>query len=151
MLFRSKDMTVFDLYSGTGTISQILAAVAKEVIGVEIIEEAVLAAEENARLNGIGNCRFIAGDVLKVLDEIQEKPDFIVLDPPRDGIHPKALPKILEYGVEKMVYISCKPTSLARDLEMFLEKGYRVEKVCCVDQFCQTVHTETIALLQKSN
>ena len=85
------------------------------------------------------------------MDEIQEKPDFIVLDPPRDGIHPKVLPKILEYGVEKMVYISCKPTSLARDLEMFLEKGYRVEKVCCVDQFCQTVHTETIALLQKSN
>lgn len=145
----TKDMTVFDLYSGTGTISQILAAVAKEVIGVEIVEEAVLAAEENARLNGIGNCRFIAGDVLKVLDEIQEKPDFIVLDPPRDGIHPKALPKILEYGVEKMVYISCKPTSLARDLEMFLEKGYRVEKVCCVDQFCQTVHVETVCLLSK--
>lgn len=143
----TKDMTVFDLYSGTGTISQILAAVAKEVIGVEIVEEAVLAAKENARLNGIGNCRFIAGDVLKVLDEIQEKPDFIVLDPPRDGIHPKALPKILEYGVEKMVYISCKPTSLARDLEMFLEKGYRVEKVCCVDQFCQTVHVETVVLL----
>ena len=143
----TKDMTVFDLYSGTGTISQILAAVAKEVIGVEIVEEAVLAAEENARLNGIGNCRFIAGDVLKVLDGIQEKPDFIVLDPPRDGIHPKALPKILEYGVEKMVYISCKPTSLARDLEMFLEKGYRVEKVCCVDQFCQTVHVETVCLL----
>lgn len=147
----TKDMTVFDLYSGTGTISQILAAVAKEVIGVEIVEEAVLAAEENARLNGIGNCRFIAGDVLKVLDEIQEKPDFIVLDPPRDGIHPKALPKILEYGVEKMVYISCKPTSLARDLEMFLEKGYRVEKVCCVDQFCQTVHVETVCLLSKLN
>lgn len=145
----TKDMTVFDLYSGTGTISQILAAVAKEVIGVEIVEEAVLAAEENARLNGIGNCRFIAGDVLKVLDEIQEKPDFIVLDPPRDGIHSKALPKILEYGVEKMVYISCKPTSLARDLEMFLEKGYRVEKVCCVDQFCQTVHVETVVLLSK--
>lgn len=145
----TKDMTVFDLYSGTGTISQILAAVAKEVIGVEIVEEAVLAAEENARLNGIGNCRFIAGDVLKVLDGIQEKPDFIVLDPPRDGIHPKALPKILEYGVEKMVYISCKPTSLARDLEMFLEKGYRVEKVCCVDQFCQTVHVETVVLLSQ--
>ena len=143
----TKDMTVFDLYSGTGTISQILAAVAKEVIGVEIVEEAVVAAEENAGLNGIENCRFIAGDVLKVLDEIQEKPDFIVLDPPRDGIHPKALPKILEYGVEKMVYISCKPTSLARDLEMFLEKGYRVEKVCCIDQFCQTVHCETVVLL----
>ena len=145
----TKDMTVFDLYSGTGTISQILAAVAKEVIGVEIVEEAVTAAGENAKLNGIENCRFIAGDVLKVLDEIEEKPDFIVLDPPRDGIHPKALPKIIDYGVEQMVYISCKPTSLARDLEMFLARGYRVEKVCCVDQFCQTVHVETVVLLSK--
>lgn len=145
----TKDMTVFDLYSGTGTISQILAAVAKEVIGVEIVEEAVTAAGENAKLNGIENCRFIAGDVLKVLDEIEEKPDFIVLDPPRDGTHPKALPKIIDYGVEQMVYISCKPTSLARDLEMFLARGYRVEKVCCVDQFCQTVHVETVVLLSQ--
>lgn len=143
----TKEMTVFDLYSGTGTISQIMASVAKEVIGVEIVEEAVKAAGENAHLNGIENCRFIAGDVLKVLDDIQEKPDFIVLDPPRDGIHPKALPKIIDYGVDKLVYISCKPTSLARDLEMFLGRGYRVEKVCCVDQFCQTVHVETVVLL----
>ena len=143
----TKDMTVFDLYSGTGTISQILAEVAKEVIGVEIVEEAVEAAKENAALNGITNCRFIAGDVLKVLDQVEEKPDFIVLDPPRDGIHPKALPKIIQYGVDKLVYISCKPTSLARDLEMFLANGYRVEKACCVDQFCQTVHVETVCLL----
>lgn len=145
----TKDMTVFDLYSGTGTISQIIAQVAARVIGVEIIEEAVIAARENARRNNIENCTFIAGDVLKVLDEIQEKPDFIVLDPPRDGIHPKALPKILRYGVENLVYISCKPTSLARDLEVFLANGYRVEKAVCIDQFCQTVHTETIALLVK--
>ena len=145
----TRDMTVFDLYSGTGTISQILAEVAKEVIGVEIVEEAVEAAKENAALNGITNCRFIAGDVLKVLDQVEEKPDFIVLDPPRDGIHPKALPKIIQYGVDKLVYISCKPTSLARDLEMFLANGYRVEKVCCVDQFCQTVHVETVALLTR--
>lgn len=143
----TKEMTVFDLYSGTGTISQIMASVAKEVIGVEIVEEAVKAAGENAHLNGIENCRFIAGDVLKVLDDIQEKPDFIILDPPRDGIHPKALPKIIDYGVDKLVYISCKPTSLARDLEMFLGRGYQVEKVCCVDQFCQTVHVETVVLL----
>ena len=145
----TKDMTVFDLYSGTGTISQILAEVAKEVIGVEIVEEAVEAAKENAELNGISNCSFLAGDVLKVLDEIREKPDFIVLDPPRDGIHPKALPKIIEYGVDKLVYISCKPTSLARDLEMFLAGGYRVVKACCVDQFCQTVHVETVVLMSK--
>lgn len=147
----TKDMTVFDLYSGTGTISQILASVAKKVIGVEIVEEAVEAARENAAENGIGNCEFIAGDVLKVLDEIEEKPDFIVLDPPRDGIHPKALPKILQYGVEHLVYISCKPTSLARDLEMFLANGYRVERCVCVDQFAQTVHVETIVLMQKKN
>ena len=143
----TKDMTVFDLYSGTGTISQILAPVAKEVIGVEIVEEAVEAAKANAALNGIENCHFIAGDVLKVIDEIKEKPDTIVLDPPRDGIHPKALPKIIQYGVDKIVYISCKPSSLARDLEVFLQRGYRVEKCVCVDQFCQTVHVETVVLL----
>lgn len=124
---------------------------AKEVIGVEIVEEAVEAAKKNAQHNGIENCRFIAGDVLKVLDDVPEKPDFIVLDPPRDGIHPKALPMILDYGVERMVYISCKPTSLARDLEMFLARGYRVEKVCCVDQFCQSVHVETVVLIQKEH
>lgn len=145
----TKDMTVFDLYSGTGTIAQILASVAKEVIGVEIVEEAVEAAKENAHMNGLDNCRFIAGDVLKVLDEIPEKPDFIVLDPPREGIHPKALPKIIEYGVDQMVYISCKPTSLARDLEVLIESGYRVEKACCVDMFCSTVHCETVVLLER--
>lgn len=142
-------MEVFDLYSGTGTIAQLLAPVAKEVIGVEIVEEAVKAAEENAALNGLSNCRFIAGDVLKVLDEIPEKPDTIILDPPRDGIHPKALPKILSYGVENIVYISCKPTSLARDLEAFLAAGYRVVRGCCVDQFCETVHVETVCLLSR--
>lgn len=145
------DMTVFDLFSGTGTIAQVLAPVAKQVIGVEIIEEAVEAAKENAAHNGLSNCKFIAGDVFKVLDEIEEKPDVIVLDPPRDGIHPKALPKILDYGVDKIVYISCKVTSLARDLEMIQARGYEVVKSVAVDQFCQTVHVETICLLSKLN
>ena len=143
------DMTVFDLFSGTGTIAQVLAPVAKQVIGVEIIEEAVEAAKENAAHNGLSNCKFIAGDVFKVLDEIEEKPDVIVLDPPRDGIHPKALPKILDYGVDKIVYISCKVTSLARDLEMIQARGYEVVKSVAVDQFCQTVHVETCVLLQR--
>lgn len=146
-----RDMTVFDLFSGTGTISQVLAPVAKQVIGVEIVEEAVYAAKENAERNGLSNCKFIAGDVFQVLDNIEEKPDVIVLDPPRDGIHPKALPKILDYGVERIVYISCKMTSLARDLEMMQMRGYRVEKMCAVDQFCETVHVETIVLIQKKN
>ena len=143
------NMTVYDLFSGTGTIGQVLAPVAKEVIGVEIIEEAVEAAKENAQHNGLSNCRFIAGDVFKVLDEIEENPDVIVLDPPRDGIHPKALPKILDYGVDKIVYISCKITSLARDLEMIQGRGYKVVKAVAVDQFCETVHVETVCLLQK--
>ena len=146
----TKDRVVFDLYSGTGTIAQLAASVADEVIGVEIVEDAVKAARENARLNGLSNCRFIAGDVLKVLDDLTEKPDVIILDPPRDGIHPKALPKILSYGVEHIVYISCKATSLTRDLPSFLEAGYRLEKACCVDQFCQTVHVETVTHLVKS-
>lgn len=143
----TKDKKVFDLYSGTGTIAQLLAPVAKEVIGVEIVEEAVEAARENAALNGLSNCRFIAGDVLKVLDDLTEKPDVIVLDPPRDGIHPKALPKILSYEVDNIVYISCKPTSLARDLPAFLEAGYEIMRTCSVDQFCSTVHVETVCLL----
>ncbi len=145
----TKDKLIFDLYSGTGTIAQILAPVAKKVIGVEIIEEAVEAAKENAKLNGLDNCEFIAGDVLKMLDTIEERPDFIVLDPPRDGIHPKALEKIINYGVDSMVYISCKPTSLARDLVILQEKGYKVEKVIAVDMFPQTVHVETVVLLSK--
>ena len=142
-----RDMTVFDLFSGTGTIAQVLAPVAKEVIGVEIVEEAVEAAKENAKRNGLNNCRFIAGDVFQVLDEIEEKPDVIILDPPRDGIHPKALPKILDYQVDRIVYISCKATSLARDLAMIQERGYEVVKCVAVDQFCQTVHVETVVLL----
>lgn len=144
-----KDKIVFDLYSGTGTIAQLMAPVAKKVIGVEIIEEAVEAAKKNAELNGLHNCEFIAGDVLKVLDTIEEKPDLIILDPPRDGIHPKALTKIIDYGVDRIVYISCKPTSLARDLAVFEASGYKMEKAVAVDMFPGTVHCESIALLQK--
>ena len=143
------DKTVFDLYSGTGTIAQLMAPVAGKVIGVEIVEEAVEAAKKNAAQNGLTNCEFIAGDVLKVLDEVEDKPDMIILDPPRDGIHPKALPKIISYGVERIVYISCKPTSLVRDLEVFLGNGYKVEKAVCVDQFPWTANVETVCLLSK--
>lgn len=145
------DKIVYDLYSGTGTIAQILAPAAKHVIGVEIVEEAVEAAKENAQLNQLDNCDFIAGDVLKVLDSIEEKPDFIVLDPPREGIHPKALEKIIRYGVDRMIYISCKPTSLQRDLEILQAQGYVVERICCVDMFPGTEHVETVVLMSKVN
>lgn len=146
-----KDKVVFDLYSGTGTIAQIIAPVAKKVIGVEIVEEAVEAAKENAAINGLDNCEFIAGDVLKVIDEIDEKPDYIILDPPREGIHPKAIRKIIDYGVENIVYISCKPTSLLQDLAIFETFGYHVERVSNVDMFPGTVHVETIVKLSLKN
>lgn len=140
---------IYDLYSGTGTITQLMSNVAQKVIGVEIVEEAVEAAKENAELNGLHNCEFIAGDVLKVIDNISDKPDFIILDPPRDGINPKALGKIIDYGVKNIVYVSCKPSSLARDLEVFMAHGYEPVKICPIDQFPGTVHVETVCLLSK--
>lgn len=140
---------VFDLYSGTGTIAQLMSKASKKVIGIEIVEEAVVAARENATLNGLNNCEFIAGDVLKAIDLVDEKPDMIILDPPRDGINPKALDKILAFNVDEMLYISCKPTSLARDLEMITQRGYQVVKACAVDQFPGTGHVETVCLLSR--
>lgn len=145
----TKDKVVFDLYSGTGTIAQLAAAVAKRVVGVEIVEEAVKAAGENAALNGLDNCKFLAGDVLRVIDEIEEKPDILILDPPRDGIHPKALPKLIAYGVDRIVYVSCKPTSLARDMAVFNENGYYLEKAAAVDMFPGTANTEVVALIAR--
>ncbi|MBH1939845.1 23S rRNA (uracil(1939)-C(5))-methyltransferase RlmD [Mobilitalea sibirica] len=146
----TKDKNIFDLYSGTGTIAQLLAPVAGKVTGVEIVEEAVEAARDNAAMNGLTNCEFISGDVLKVIDELKEnKPDIIVLDPPREGIHPKALDKIINFGVDRIVYISCKPTSLVRDLELLQARGYKVVKACAVDMFPQTVHVETVVLMSR--
>lgn len=138
---------VFDLYSGTGTIAQVMAPVAKKVIGIEIVEEAVEAARQNAKRNGLDNCVFLAGDVLQMLDKTGETPDVIVLDPPREGVHPKALAKILDYGVERIVYISCKPTSLARDLTVFEQYGYKPVKAQCVDLFPWTRGIETVVQL----
>lgn len=143
----TKDKTIFDLYSGTGTIGQILAPTAKKVIGIEIVEEAVEKANENAKLNNLDNCTFIAGDVLVKIDELNDKPEIIVLDPPREGIHPKAIQKIIDYKPETFIYISCKPTSLVKDLPIFLQNGYKVEKVQCVDMFPMTPHVETIIMM----
>ena len=140
---------VFDLYSGTGTITQVLAESAKKVIGVEIVEEAVEAARENAKLNGIDNVEFIASDVLKVLDDLDKNPDLIVLDPPREGINPRAIEKIIDFDPEKFLYISCNPVTLVRDLGVFKERGYEIEELEIVDQFPKTSHVETIALIQK--
>ena len=140
--------TVFDLYSGTGTIAQLMSNAAENVIGVEIVGEAVRAARENAEFNGIKNCEFLEGDVLKVLDEIKEKPDMIIVDPPRNGINPKALKHIMDYSVQYILYVSCKPESLSRDLEM-LKGSYKVVRACCFDNFPWTENVETLVLLEK--
>lgn len=141
-----KKPIIFDLYCGTGTISLLMAPAAKKVVGVEIVPEAVQAARENAVRNNITNCEFIEGDVLKVLDTLKEKPDLIILDPPRDGIHPKALPKILAYGVPSILYISCKPTSLVRDFPVIKEAGYHPARGVAINQFPRTAQIETLVL-----
>lgn len=139
--------TVFDLYCGTGTITQIVATKAKKVYGIELIPEAIVKAKENAKLNNLDNCHFIAGDVMVEIDKLTDSPDIIVLDPPRDGIHPKALQKIIGFGAKQLLYISCKPTSLTRDLPILEEAGYKLDKFLAVDMFPQTAHVETIVLL----
>lgn len=143
--------TVFDLYCGTGTITQTLALRAKKAIGVEIVEEAVAAARENAKLNGLDNCEFIAGDVLEVLDHLEDKPDVIVVDPPRVGIHPKALEKILSYGVKQIIYISCNPKSLVENLSFAQYYGYKAVSVKAFDNFPNTKHIECVALITNTD
>lgn len=146
-----EDKNVFDLYCGTGTITQALALKAKTVTGVELVSEAVEAAKENAKLNGLDNCSFIAGDVFEVLEKLEQKPDVIVVDPPRVGIQPKALDKILGYGVKQIVYISCNPKSLTDNLMYIQGNGYEVKKIKAFDNFPMTKHTEMVCLLSKLN
>ena len=143
--------TVFDLYCGTGTISQVLALRAKEVFGVEIVEEAVQAAENNAQLNGLSNCHFLCGDVFAVLDGRKERPEVIVVDPPRVGMSLNAVEKIMSYGVPQIVYISCNPKTLAVNLQQFAYGGYRTVYAKPFDNFPGTRHVETVVLLSKLN
>lgn len=145
--FENKE--VFDLYCGTGTITQVLARKAKEVIGIELVEEAVEAAKANAALNGLDNCRFLAGDVFEVLDSLPDKPEVIVVDPPRVGISSNALEKIIGYGVKQIVYISCNPKSLADNLYYMQYYGYEIKSVKPFDNFPGTKHTECVAVLEK--
>ncbi|WP_066498016.1 23S rRNA (uracil(1939)-C(5))-methyltransferase RlmD [Abyssisolibacter fermentans] len=145
----TKDKVIFDLYSGTGTIGQIMAPIAKEVTGIEIVEEAVESANENTKLNNLNNCKFIAGDVLKKIDELKQKPDIIVLDPPRSGIHPKAIKKIINFNCKNIIYVSCNPKALAEDLKVFKDAGYKIDKIKCMDMFPQTVHIECVSKIVK--
>ena len=141
----------FDLFSGTGTITQILAPHVRKAVGVEIVAEAVEAAKENAALNGLSNCEFICGDVFEVLKGYPERPDAVILDPPRDGVSPKALDIIASYGVPHMVYISCKPKSFFRDLELLRGRGYEVSRMCAIDQFPWTKNCELVVKLSKNS
>lgn len=141
------DAVCFDLFSGTGTITQIAAPHVKRAVGVEIVPEAVESARENAAANGLDNCEFICGDVFEVLRGLDEKPDAVILDPPRDGVSPKALDIICSYRVPELVYISCKPQSFFRDLAILRERGYEPARMCAVDQFPWTRNTELIVKL----
>lgn len=140
----------FDLFCGTGTITQVLAKRASEVIGVEIVEEAVEMARTTAEKNGLNNCRFIAGDCFKVLESIDDKPEVIVVDPPRVGISNDALDRIIGYGVDQIVYISCNPKSLANNLYYMQYYGYKVDSVKPFDNFPGTKHCEVVALLSRN-
>lgn len=140
---------IFDLYCGTGTISQLLSKNSEKVFGIEIIDEAMIAAKENSKLNGISNCNFISGDVNKVVEQINTKPDLIVLDPPREGINPKAINKIINFDAKRIIYISCKASSLSKDLKCFIENGYKIDKLELVDMFPRTYHVESVVLMSK--
>ena len=145
----ASDKVVFDLYCGTGTIGQIAAGKAKKVVGIELIEEAVESAKENAAMNGLDNCHFIAGDVAKVIQTIKDKPDLIILDPPRSGVHPVALDYVVKFNAPTIIYVSCNPKTLVTDLQVLQEKGYKVSKLKIKDMFPQTAHVECVTLMSK--
>jgi 23S rRNA (uracil-5-)-methyltransferase RumA len=145
----SKDKVVFDLYCGTGTIGQIVAAAANKVVGIELIEEAVEAAKENAKLNGLNNCEFLAGDVAEIIKTVKDKPDIIILDPPRSGVHPKALDYVIKFKAKEIIYVSCNPKTLVEDLKVLTERGYKVVQTKVKDMFPHTPHVETIVKLIK--
>lgn len=148
------DEVVFDAYCGIGTISLFLSKKAKKVYGVEIVPQAIDNAKENARLNNIKNAEFIVGESEKVIPDMYKKgieADVIVVDPPRKGCDEKLLEVIAQMGPERVVYVSCNPATLARDLKYLSERGYRVKEIQPVDMFPQTTHVETVVCLSRKN
>ncbi len=143
---------VYDLYTGTGTIAQFVAGKAKKVIGVEVVPDAISAAKENAAANGIDNVEFYVGDMKKVFNtefiETHGKPDVVITDPPRDGMHADVVSQLLNLDAQKIVYVSCNSATQARDLAL-LDSNYRATKVQPVDMFPQTHHVENVVLLEK--
>ena len=143
---------VYDLYTGTGTIAQFVAKNAKKVIGVEAVPDAIEAAKANAAYNNIENVEFFVGDMKKVFNQefinTHGKPDVVITDPPRDGMHADVVAQLLNLGAQKIVYVSCNSATQARDLAL-LDESYRVTKVQPVDMFPQTHHVENVVLLEK--
>jgi len=143
--------TVYDLYTGTGTIANFLAGQCKKVVGIEYLDEAVDHARENSRLNKIGNTEFLSGDMSKLFNEELFKthgnPDVIVTDPPRAGMHPKVIEQLKKINASKIVYVSCNPATQSRDIEM-LGDIYNIKSITPVDMFPHTQHVENIALLE---
>ena len=140
--------TVLDLYSGTGTIPIMLSGFCKSVTGIEIIESAVANAEKNCRNNGVSNCSFIKGDIRQCLPQIAQKPDLLIIDPPRAGMHKDVVRQVLQMGVDRIVYVSCNPATMARDLGL-MQDLYRLVEVQPVDMFPHTYHIEAVAKLIK--
>lgn len=145
----ASEKKVMELFSGTGTIGQIISEKAGEVFGVELIEDAVKMANENAKLNDITNCHFIQGDLFKQVGELDFVPDTIILDPPRYGIPKKAFNKILDFNVNEIIYVSCNPQGLMENLKEAVYRGYKIKRAVSVDMFPHTPHVETICLLKK--
>ena len=145
----SNNKVVFDLYCGTGTIGQIAASNAKKVVGIELIEEAVEAAKENAKLNNLDNCEFLAGDVAEIIKNVKDKPDTIILDPPRSGVHPKALEYVIKFNAKEIIYVSCNPKTLVENLNTLIGAGYKIVESSVKDMFPNTPHAEAIVKLTK--
>ena len=140
--------TVVDLYSGTGAIAICLAHGAKKVIGMEIVESAVADAVKNCEINGVSNCQFIVGDIKDGLSRITDRPEVMIIDPPRAGMHKDVVKGVLEMAPERIVYVSCNPATMARDMGLMTE-NYRVLEVQPVDMFPHTFHIESVARLDK--
>lgn len=144
-----EDKKLLDLYSGTGTITTILGKEAKSATGIEIVEEAVKGARENAEDNNLKNIKFYQGDVFQVLKKEKIQADVIVVDPPREGIGKEAVEKISEFQTDQILYISCNPLTLVKDLEDFTNFGYKIKELRALDQFPRTFHVETIVSMSR--
>lgn len=145
----NKNTTVLDLYSGTGTITQVMAKAAKNATGIEIVAEAVEKAKENAEINEINNIEFLCGDVLEEIDKVKGKYDVVILDPPRAGIVAEAIDKIINLNPDKFIYISCNPKTQVENLKDFIKAGYTIKKYEVIDQFPKSRHVESIALISR--